>query len=193
MWMNRANAARPSNEDRNGIESSKCKHMETAENIDLYEQLFSEMLDTCSSEMISNDSDKHAIVLIKQLILHAEHEVKVVCQALTPDVWAQKDVLSAIQTALGNYVKFTFITFNTVENEELLSVLKDSHDVRILRYRFATPNANFVLVDDCAFRFEPDPSVRKGFAFASAPEEAKLLKEGFDEMLASSDEVDWRH
>lgn len=164
-----------------------------SDGLELYEQVFAEMLATDSSEMISNASAQHAIVLIRQLLCHAGRTVKVFCKSLAEDVWGDESVLKAIREAQANDVQLTFVTQTGVTNEKLLSLLRGYEKASVRRYRFETPKANFILIDDKSFRFEPDPDRREGFAYARSPENAKLLQEAFDDILASSDEVaEWR-
>lgn len=152
------------------------------EDLAFYETQFQGMLWANSPEMIENDSLDHAIVLIKCLIGSAQKNIKVFCRALAADVWGRTEIVHAVKTALARGVVFKVAVQDSPEDSETKKILTadDSTSSELRMFPVSGKYANFLLVDDKSFRFEPDPALRKGFAYVYAPESANKLKKIFD-------------
>ena len=145
---------------------------------------------------IANDSDCHAVVLTTELINHARKKVDVFCRELSDSVWGTDDVIGAIRAALARGIRFHVLVQKSIEecgNARAYRLFSEN-GVPVRHYRKQTndadpaaPMVNFMIVDDKAFRFEPDSAVHKGFAYARNEELAKQISETFGRIWKASD------
>ena len=144
-----------------------------------YENVFRGMLCADSQEYIENDSVEHAAILVKCLIESARESVKIFCKALSSDVWGRPEIVHAVEDALANKVTFQVSVMEALQKNGTSQLLLEDSSSEIRMFPYQDVCANFLLVDDKAFRFEPNCEERKGFAVAKADENANVLKNTF--------------
>lgn len=156
----------------------------------MYRDIFREMLRDGSDRLIYNDSKDHACVLIEELLKSAEQQVLVFCKNLGKDVWGRDEIKNALRNVLVKHIEVEVILQKPPEQEE------ENETYKLLTNFGITPkitdnttvNANFIVVDDKAYRLEKDVDLRKGYACANCPEAASSLHEAFNNLRARSKE-----
>lgn len=156
----------------------------------MYRDIFREMLRDGSDRLIYNDSKEHACVLIEELLKSAEKHVLVFCRNLGKDVWGRDEVKSALRNVLVKHIDVEIILQQVPEQGE------ENETYKLLTAFGVIPKitentavaANFIVVDDKAYRLEKDIDLRKGYACANCPEAASSLHEAFNNLRAKSKE-----
>lgn len=144
-----------------------------------YENVFRGMLCADSPEYIENDSVEHAAILVKCLIENARKSVKIFCKALSSDVWGRPEIVQSVEEALAHKVAFQVSVMEALQTNGTSQLLLEDPSSEIRMFPYQDVCANFLLIDDKSFRFEPNCQERKGFAVAKADEKANLLKNTF--------------
>jgi len=141
---------------------------------------------TDSSETIHNSSDRHAAVLIEQLFVAAKQRARVVCRRLNAAVWGAPLVIAAasrflaqpgarLEIIVGDPESVDFATHPfLVEFAKLSNV-----DIRAMD-RSVDPGLDLFVVDEKAYRFEPDPNVPIARASFNREEIGKTLVSIFE-------------
>ena len=146
-----------------------------APELQMYRNTFRLMLAMNSNRVLQNDSISHAVVLIEELIRHAQKEVYVYCTRLADGVWGTSAILSGVREAVGRGVVFHVLTRLEPDEHSLAKREFENLGICIDRGNNEEVKENFIVVDGKAFRFESDPDGRKGVACANSPINAQLL------------------
>ena len=144
----------------------------------MVKKILSENLDT----RIDNESDEHAVVLIDELIRHAKKTVKIYCRKFSSDIWGRTCVFDAVVNALEDSVKFHVLTQEHPEESDTQHIISAVTGCEFRLYSGEAFEINFILVDDEAFRVEPNFDCRHGFAYAKNEEMSFLLAQSFEAM-----------
>jgi hypothetical protein len=140
-----------------------------------------------SRDTIHNSSDRHAAVLIEQLFLAAENNVRILCRQLNIGVYGSAPVLAAASlfirregvrmqiivqdSAVLDFEKHPFLKeFGALPNVEIRT-LDEAVD----------PGIDFFVADGNAYRFEPDPTSTVARASFNRPAMASVLVKIFNE------------
>ncbi len=139
------------------------------------------LLRICSRKPIGNNSEEHAAILIAELIRSATVSIDIFCWRFNDDVWAQPEVLSALHNALSKSEKIAIraVTQEDPADNACTQMLREA-GVEIKRAARSDIEANLILVDGHAFRYEPKKNDRHGIAYAENPDLAKDVKAIFD-------------
>ena len=139
------------------------------------------LLRICSRKPIGNNSEEHAAILISELIRSATVSIDIFCWRFNDDVWAQPEVLSALRNAICKSEKITIraVTQEEPADNECTQMLRKA-GVEIKRAVRSDIEANLILIDGRAFRYEPKKNDRHGIAYAENPDLAKDVKSIFD-------------
>jgi hypothetical protein len=132
------------------------------------------------SEVIFNRSREHAAMLISELIGSATSEVSILAGCLDKDVYESKSVIDAAKEAINaNNVTFRVLLDGRMSSadakraEVFVELLKDRLDtkseetdvVRLLpKSEYKNFDSHFIVVDNHAYRFEPNWQKTEAFA-----------------------------
>lgn len=152
----------------------------------LYRSLFRKIIANDLPLRVGNDSDRHAIVLISELIAAAKNSVDIYCKSLSSAIWGSDSVLSAVREAVANGVSFRIVTQEAPEDSTTLRVLQAHQQASFLRYSREGLVSNFMIVDRKMFRVEPDNRVRQGFAYVNNKAIADDLCASFDRIIVNA-------
>lgn len=147
-----------------------------------YRQMVKKILSENLGTRIDNESDEHAVVLIDELIRHAKKTVKIYCRKFSSDIWGHPCVFDAVVSALEDAVTFHVLTQECPEESDTQHIISAVTGSGFRLYSGEIFEINFILVDDTAFRIEPNCDCRHGFAYAKNVELASLLAQSFDAM-----------
>jgi hypothetical protein len=137
-------------------------------------------------DTIHNSSHRHAAVLIENLFLVAQSNVRILCRCINPIVYANPGVIEAAEKSLARKDARIDIL---VEHKTVI----DSGDhpfVRTFEGRAgfsitplrleADPGFDFVVADMCAYRLEPNPDEPIARSSFNRPDLARALVEVFE-------------
>ena len=167
----------------------------TAVSLDIYREIFRYMLSKGVSRLRHNDSKDHACVLIEELLHYAESEILIFCRNLGPDVWGTPTVISALGDALGRKVKVKVLLQEDPEGGDgnrALALLR-ANGVEVRRTHNTEVKANFIVIDNKAYRLEKDVENRRGYACANDAENASGLASAFADLEGDSEPVADHH
>ena len=154
--------------------------MKEMSSLDIYRLFVRSVIRTNGIQRISNDSPAHAIVLLGELIRSATSSVDVYCHRLASDVWGAAEIREAVLSAREKKtVRFRVVVQEKSDDEidaSAFSFMKDS----IRSFQSENMMANFLVVDDKAFRFEPDYRTRTGFAYVNNLDMSGALVNAFE-------------
>ena len=154
--------------------------------LEVYRLFVRSVIATNGAQRISNDSTDHAVVLMGELIRHAMVSVDIYCHRLASDVWSSIEIKDAVLAAKRKgTVRFRVVVQEKDDDEiedSAFSFMKDS----IRQFSEDGLQANFLVVDDKAFRVEPDYHVRRGFAYVNNGEMSGILVNAFDSIYQRS-------
>lgn len=160
--------------------------MPEVSSIEIYRLFVKSVIATNGSQRISNDSTEHAVVLIGELIKHAKVSVDIYCHRLSSDVWGTEELKSAVLFARDKGTVSFRVVVQDKNDDEIdagaFSFMKQS----VRCFSDAGLKANFLVVDNKAFRVEPDNNVRKGFAYINNAELSGILVNAFDSIYQRS-------
>lgn len=159
--------------------------MKEMSSLEIYRLFVRSVITTNGAQRISNDSTDHAVVLIGELIRHATVSVDVYCHRLSSDVWGSIEIKNAVMVAKRKgTVSFRVVVQEKNDDEigvSAFSFMKDS----VRQFRADGLKANFLVIDDKAFRVEPDYHARRGFAYVNS-EMSGILVNAFDSIYQRS-------
>lgn len=156
--------------------------------MDVYRGLWRVRLATGNPSPLYNDSVNHARTLITELLRFAKREVWIYCSNLGKDVWEQTDVYEALGQAIANGVKINVLVQKQPDEGNKALARLDAANI-IVRITSSDFKPNFIVADGKAFRFEEDPSVRKGVACANDQQMADALISKFHALREASTPV----
>jgi hypothetical protein len=137
-----------------------------------------------SGETIYNSSHRHAAVLIEQLFIAAEREVKIICRGLCPRSFGNPLVLEAAERFLAqDGVKLRIIAeelqYDAAGANPFFDRFRDHANAEIIIGMVHTP-FDFFVADGKAWRYEADASKSVARASFNDPTFGALLDEAFD-------------
>lgn len=160
--------------------------MKEMSSLEIYRLFVRSVITTNGSQRISNDSTDHAVVLMGELIRHATVSVDIYCHRLASDVWGTLEIKDAVAVARRKGTVAFRVVVQEKDDDEIdasaLSFMRNS----IRQFRSEGLKANFLVVDDKAFRVEPDYHVRRGFAYVNNGEMSGVLVNAFDSIYQRS-------
>ena len=158
----------------------------------LYEDLVKSLMDSGSSELVSNGQPEHAMVLFKLFFERAKTRVKIFCCNLDEKVFQHDCLLKAAEAALNRGVFIEVIIQEEKPNESqfatwLQSVSNQENCRAYLKSAFNNPTfadlpANFAVMDNLAFRFEPNRKKIAAYASMNNPQDVDVLSKSFDQI-----------
>lgn len=163
--------------------------------LDDYQAHVERLFDEDSDILVSNSEPKHAAILIAMLFKRAKEQVAVFCRNLKADIYAEKNVVSAILDAARRGIEIRIVTQEPPEAVELLwqlhclSFTSPSKRVHIKQCNkggaCANLTSNFTVMDGKGFRFEPNKVEMKAHACANNPDLARTMLQRFDKIFTS--------
>jgi len=171
--------------------------------IDDYRQLVQELFDNSSSRIIANSSAQHASVLYAAMFQHAQKEIRILCDNLSPEVFGDAEVIKATESFLEKTdvnLKIGILSNCPLESA-FLDLLKkkmaasqdspqktSSEQRQISIYRFPeiivnNKVINFAVMDKTGYRFEPDHQKCCAIACANDSDFSLTLANLFDNKL----------
>ena len=156
--------------------------------MDVYRDIWRVRLATGNPSPLYNDSVNHARTLITELLRFAKREVWIYCSNLGEDVWGQDDVYESLGQAIANGVRINVLVQNQPGKDNKALARLDAANI-IVRITSSEFKPNFIVVDGKAFRFEEDPSIRKGVACANDQQMADALISKFNALCGTSTPV----
>ena len=160
--------------------------------LNLYRQIFLQMLSAGDKRLIQNDSKSYACVLIAELLKSATREALIFCNCLSLDMWCNADVLDGLKHAISSGVKIDVLLRSEPESRERNSaynLLREKSNGIVSITSNKIVEENFVVIDSIAYRLEYDTQCHKGFACANDCENALILVHAFDNLKSASSQI----
>jgi hypothetical protein len=165
-----------------------------------YESHVESLFDQKSPVVITNGLPAHAAILIAMLFRKAKEQVVVFCQDLNPDIYSRQDVMDAITQAIGRGIKVRFVTQSSPKATELVCKLQQFNEhedvAKQVQLRRCKPSSNesnigvnFAVMDDTAFRFEPNKREVKAQACANNNKLASKMMVAFEKIFDVSENI----
>lgn len=157
---------------------------------DLYEKLVRSMLESGNSDEISNGKPEHAAVIFKLFFEFAAAKVLIFCKDLNSSVFDDERILMAAKKAVGNGVSIRVIAQREVQKNKFsdwLSATANSGTSVSFKKSVgdsfsAKLTANFAVMDERAFRLEPNNTNIQATACMNDTKGAKALASIFQAM-----------
>ena len=163
---------------------------------ELYRQNIEKLMLAGSSEPISNTLPKHAAALLACFFRNAKSEMKILCTDLGREVFDEPEVLSSMAAAARREIPIQVLVRDEPEaGSEFLRCFREeakSHPKVALQTNAEAQSnlikrlaSNFAVMDQRAFRLEPDCKNVKAVACMNLPSAAVKLSVMFDRLYAS--------
>jgi hypothetical protein len=153
-----------------------------------YRESFLKLWELRSEYVVPNGKAEHAAVLFEVFFQKAEHSIQIFCHNLAGSVYNRPEIKEAVQGAVERGVSIDVVIEAPAEAADLVAVLGESSRSSVKKVHAGVDYPfNFAVVDDHAFRFEPDSDSIKAIACAWNPERAKGLKSLFRGIQSSSE------
>lgn len=129
--------------------------------LELYEKTVKFLIESKSTQVISNGVIAHSVILIREMIKNANYNIRIFCNRLNSQVYADSGIIDAIKLALSKEVDIN-IVIQQSETDEGSSALKKLLGTERIKTVFDCPPLaqqplNFCIVDDgLMYRLEPD-------------------------------------
>lgn len=157
---------------------------------DLYEKLVRSMLESGNSDEISNGKPEHAAVIFKLFFEFAVAKVLIFCKDLNSAVFDDDRILMAAKKAVRNGVSIRVIAQGEVQKNKFSEWLSEEANTgtcvsfkKSIGDSFpAKITANFAVMDEKAFRLEPNNKNIQAKACMNDPKGAKALASIFQAM-----------
>lgn len=166
-------------------------NLEIETETELYEKLVRSMLESGNPEPISNGKPEHAAVIFKLFFECAATKVFIFCKDLNNLVFGDERILAAAKKALDRGVLIHVITQSAEVQKSNFSdwLSKMTTPKSLVTFKkcgdaahWVKFPANFAVMDEKAFRYEPDNKSIKAQACMNNPKIAKELGSIFQAM-----------
>lgn len=167
--------------------------------MDDYIALIRRLAEEDSDRIIPNSTTEHAIVLIERLFLKAGRIAKIFTGALNSEIYAKDSVVTAISGFLKKGGKLEILVQHCTSSADIEALVKTEgglfsrltdlghRDVDIAMYWSDEAAQNerfhFMVLDEKAFRFEPDHTKHEAFACFNGVKVAKSLNKVFQSLV----------
>ncbi len=168
--------------------------VETANDTAQYRISVENLMISGSSLAVSNSLPAHAAILFEEFFKHAKKRVRILTWKLAVAVFGDPDLCREAEDALKRGVRITVITQMAPEASPFLSLLRkfkervEFIEAQINSSPFAQSvcgwDLNFAVMDERAYRVEPDRALGKAQAVMNNPSYAAGLNEFFKRVVA---------
>lgn len=156
--------------------------------METYREYVQNLFQTASPDRVNNDKVENARVLYEMIFQYAKEKVRIFCNKMAASVFDQQSVCDALENALNRNVRFDIIVQQTPERSKALDILA-SHENQVRFFRGGNFTAkgvpvNFVIMDECGYRYEYDSNQPCAIGCANDPEFAGKLVKVFDDAIS---------
>jgi hypothetical protein len=136
-----------------------------------------------SSEVFSNGKTEHAAIIFETFLKFSKDSVVFFCKDLNKDVFDMPSIINSMENALRRKVRISILTQEIPTATKLLEAYNDqwlkadySIDIKTATSSVIKAfDANFCVMDEKAYRFEPDRGEPVAFACMNNPAIAKNI------------------
>lgn len=165
---------------------------------DPYDDYVSDLADSKSDELISNGQIEHAQSIIRNLLSHAENEVRIFTSCLHPKIYCDPRVVEAASAFLERddvKIKVLIQDANNLDSSTPFFKLCSEHDDKCIVMEVVTDSdrsikQHMVVMDQIGFRFCADMDKNEAIASFNAPGAAKNLAEQFDILFGRANKLE---
>lgn len=154
----------------------------------LYREGVETLMRLKSTSWISNAEPTHAAILLETFFRHAQSHVRIFCEQLSSKVFNSPSLVDAAKWALNRGAKISVLyQKEQPEESDLLTELQKSHSLvmRVCTDGQDNPD-NFAVMDEQAYRLEPDRHKCEAKAIMFDPHNAKRFAQKFDLLLLTT-------
>lgn len=155
--------------------------------METYREYVQNLFQTSSADKVNNDKVENARVLYEMIFQYAKDKVRIFCNNMAASVFDYQPVWTALENALNRNVHFDIIVQQTPERSRALQILAAHENlVRFFRGGNFTVKGipvNFVVMDECGYRYEYDSSRPCAIGCANDPGFAGRLAKVFDDAI----------
>ncbi len=163
---------------------------------EIYRQNIEKLMLAGSSELISNTLPKHAATLLACFFKNAKSEMKILCTNLGREVFDEPEVLNSMAAASRRGIPIQVLVRGEPEaGSEFLRCFQEEaklHPKVVIKTNAELQSdlikrlpSNFAVMDQKAFRLEPDCKNVKAVACMNLPSAAVKLSGMFDRLYTS--------
>ncbi len=130
-----------------------------------------------SSKLISNGMPEHAAILFEEFFKNATKCVRIFSRKLDKTVFDSETLVKAAKAAIGKGINIDVLIQENKADESGFSKLLEEKKIPIknVKQELSDFESNFIVMDDYAFRFEPDRTKFKATACMNMPSTATML------------------
>jgi len=161
--------------------------------MDTYRELVLDLFSNHSSKLIANSSEQHAAVLFEAIFKNAKKDIRIYSEKLSATVFNNSFLIDEARKFIENpdHKLLIAVTASHPDASDFLSLIRQPHNAKISVYRFPKiyskgKSINFAVMDDFAYRFEPDSTNCRAIACANDPNFGQRLVAIYDSYLPVS-------
>ena len=158
--------------------------------LDAYKKAITEMYESQSDVPVSNSKADHAAALYELFFNKAKNRIVIFCNNGAKDIFEMPTVITAFKGAIEKGISVMLVAQTALECQSIKDMARNSVNfiIKMASKSDADRLENFCVVDEHAFRYEPNKTKFEGFARMNYPEDAKKLIARFDQIWERAQE-----